>query len=194
MRIRILTEEAEIEHIYHYLMKRDFPPNELKPLQSILRAWKSGEYYCFVLHEEQEILGYAFFARNRDDYLLDYLAIVREYRDRGMGTIFLRQLADRFQGADCILVEAEDPDSAQNGQDRILRERRLKFYQQCGCRITDVTSSVFGADYRILEVPTGKTRTNEEIAASYSEIYRMILPDRFFRGEFKVTFPNTGEP
>lgn len=193
MQIRELTEEAEIEHIYHDRMEQDFPPNELKPLSSILRAWEAGKYYCYVLETDAEILGYAYFARNGCSYLLDYLAIAGEHRDQGLGTVFLSRLADCFQTADCILVEAEDPDAAQNQQDAELRERRLKFYRQCGYRLTDVKTSVFGADYRILEVPTGKVHTAEETAAIYAEIYRTILPDRFYRSEFGITCPDTGK-
>jgi len=148
MRIRKLTEQAEIARIYDEKMKQDFPPNELKPFSSILRAWEGRKYYCYVLETDVEILGYAYFARNGCSYLLDYLAIAGEHRDQGLGTVFLSQLADCFQATDCILVEAEDPDAAQNQQNAELRERRLNFYRKCGYRLTDVKTSVFGADYR----------------------------------------------
>lgn len=193
MRIRKLTEQAEIVQIYNARMKQDFPPNELRPLSSILRACKSDNYYCYVLETDAEILGYAYFARNGRNYLLDYLAIDREHRDQGLGTVFLSRLADCFQTAGCILVEAEDPDAAQNRQDADMRERRLRFYRHCGYRLTDVKTSVFGADYRILEVPTGKEHAAEEIAAIYSEIYRTILPDRFYRSKFRITSPDLGK-
>jgi len=193
MRIRKLTEQAEIARIYDEKMKQDFPPNELKPFSSILRAWEGRKYYCYVLETDVEILGYAYFARNGCSYLLDYLAIAGEHRDQGLGTVFLSQLADCFQATDCILVEAEDPDAAQNQQNAELRERRLNFYRKCGYRLTDVKTSVFGADYRILEAPTGKAHTAEETAKIYAEIYRTILPDRFYRSEFRIRCPDTGK-
>lgn len=156
MLTRKLTDKREIERIYNERMRQDFPPNELKPLRGIFRAWDAGNYDCYVLAENEEILGYAFFARCGDNYLFDYLAIAKEHRGEGLGTGFLRQLSDCFQKAACILIEVEDPDFARNDQDRMLRERRLKFYINSGYRLTDVTASVFDVNYQILEVPLQK--------------------------------------
>jgi len=181
-----LTEFSQIETLYRERLKNDFARNERKPLSSMRRSWKNNAYDCYGLFDGGEILGYAFFVRRGRNYLFDYFAIDKERRDEGLGSIFLRQLTDCVQNADCIVGEVEDPDKAEDGKTRALRERRLQFYLRAGYRKTELTSCVFGADYRILEVPTGMHHTTGELCRIYSELYRSILPPLFFRTQFHV--------
>ena len=110
-------------------------------------------------------------------------------RDQGLGGLFLSQLASCIRDADCIVGEVEDPDRAEDEETRELRLRRLQFYLRCGYRQTALRSTVFGADYRILEVPTGREHTTEELKTIYTELYRSTLPALFFRTQFRVTAP-----
>lgn len=186
METQQITDFSTVEHIYKTRMKHDFTPNELKPLSVILRAWNRNAYECYALREEEEVLGYAFFVREGSNYLFDYFAIEKHHRNSGLGSFFLKQLADCFRDAECIVVEVEDPDKANSKEEKMLRERRLQFYLRNGYRKKDVTSKVFGADYRILEIPTREEHTAKELIKIYTDLYRSTLPDRFFRTQFKV--------
>ena len=62
----------------------------------------------------------------------------------------------------------------------------MKFYLRNGYRLTGVRARVFGVDYQILEVPTGRDYEAEEIAGIYTELYRSILPEPFFQTQFMV--------
>ncbi len=186
MEIQRIIEFSTVEHIYKTRMKRYFARNELKPLSGIRRTWNRNEYDCYALKEDEELLGYAFFVRRGRICLLDYFAIEEEHRDKGLGSVFLKQLADCFLDAECVVSEVEDPDKAKNEEERVLRERRLQFYLRRGYRRTDVVSNVFGVDYRILEMPTGEEHTAEEICKIYTDIYRSTLPGLFFRTQFMV--------
>lgn len=188
-----LTKFAQIAQLYRDRMKKDFARNERKPLSAIRRAWKQGVYDCYGLMDGNEMLGYAFFVRQGENLLFDYLAIAEQHRSEGLGSIFLQQLADCLQTAGCVVGEVEDPDKAKDEEARRLRERRMQFYLRNGYRKTDVTSSVFGVDYRILEVPTGTTHTAEEIQTIYTELYRSILPAIFFRTQFRVGMRPNGK-
>ena len=181
-----ITDFSIVEHIYKTRMKYDFTRNELKPLSVIRRAWTSNAYVCYALIEEEALLGYAFFVREENNYLFDYFAIEEQHRNRGLGSFFLKQLADCFRNAECIVGEVEDPDKAKNEEEKMLRERRLQFYLRSGYRKTDVISRVFGADYRILEIPTGEEHTAKNLIKIYTDLYRSTLPGRFFRTQFKV--------
>ena len=167
-------------------MKRDFARNELRPLASLRRSWKNGAYECYGLFGGETLLGYAFFVRLGKNYLFDYLAVSEEHRDEGLGSVFLRALAARFAGADCVIGEVEDPDRAKDEEDRAQRERRLRFYLRSGYRETELRSRVFGADYRILEVPTAATHTADQLRTVYTALYKSILPGVFFRTQFQV--------
>ncbi len=186
LKMRKLIDFSTIETIYNTRMKKDFIAEELKPLDSIIRSWKSGAYVCYGFFDCDEIVGYAFFVRNGNDYLLDYFAIAEQCRDKGYGSIFLRQLAEHFQSAGSIIVEVEDPEKAEDDITRKQRKRRLEFYLRNGYQKTEVTSTVFGVNYRILEIPTSVKHDTNELRTIYREIYRSILPAQFFLTQFQV--------
>ena len=186
METQQIMDFSTVEHIYKTQMKHDFTPNELKPLSVLLRDWNRNAYECYVLREEEEVLGYAFFVREGSNCLFDYFAIEKHHRNRGLGSFFLKQLADCFRDAECIVVEVEDPDKANRKEEKMLRERRLQFYLRSGYRKTDVTSKVFGADYRILEIPTGEEHTAKDLIKIYADLYRSTLPEQIFRTQFEA--------
>ena len=184
--IRRATDFSEVAEIYDSRMKQDFANNELKPLTAIRRAWERDAYDVYFLTDGEAVLGYACFVRGENGLLFDYLAIAKEYRDQGLGSFFLKELAGCLAGTECVVGEVEDPDRAENETNRALRERRLNFYLRNGYRKTSVTSTVFGVDYRILEVPVGAEHSAEEIQKIYSKLYKSILPYVFLKTQFKV--------
>lgn len=183
---RRLTDFAQVEALYRTRLKKDFASNELRPLSSMRRSWEQDAYDCYGLFRGEEILGYAFFVRLGNSYLFDYLAIAEEYRDRGLGSLFLGQLAECLAGADCVVGEVEDPDKGRDAEDRATRERRLQFYLRAGYRETELRACVFGAYYRILEVPTGRSHSTDELRQAYTALYQSVLPGIFFRTQFQV--------
>ena len=210
--IRRLTDFAQVEALYQTRLKKDFARKELRPLASLRRSWEHDAYDCYGLYDGEALLGYAFFVRLEKNDLLDYFAIAEEHRDEGLGTVFLQMLASCLADADCAVCEVEDPERAQDEETRAQRERRLRFYLRSGYRKTELTSRVFGVDYRILEAPTGssgyrkteltsrvfgvdyrileaptgKTHTADELRAIYTALYKSILPGLFFHTQFRV--------
>ena len=185
--VRRLTDFAQVRTLYRSWMKKDFTPCELKPLNAMRRLWKKNAYDCYGLFDGEELLGYAFFVCVGKDRLLDYLAVAEGCRGRGYGAVFLRALAGFLADADCVVVEVEDPDKAADGDERTLRERRLRFYLRGGYLDTGRTVELFGVDYRILEAPTASSpHPAEAVWEVYSGIYRSILPERIFRRLFRA--------
>ena len=184
--LRKLTDFSQIEMIYNTRMRYDFAPNELKPLDSMRQSWVKGSYRCYGLSEKDRIAGYAFFVIRERDWLLDYFAIEAEHRDQGLGSLFLRLLSECVQEADCLILEVEDPEAAENEETKKERERRLQFYLRNGCRSTELTSVLFGVAYRILEFPSSVLHTTDELRSAYAGIYRSTLPEPAFRTEFRL--------
>lgn len=187
----IISEYNLVEFIYHTYMKQDFPRNELKPLASIRNLWEQGRYDCYQMREEGNLVGYAFFvkqtAAEKNSYLLDYLAIVPGYRDRGYGSLFLQELSQSITDAYCIVSEVEDPDKAEDEAERQQMQRRLSFYLRGGYRKTQVTARVFGVSYRVLEVPCSSFHPDEEIREIYASLYRSMLPAAMYKAFIKLT-------
>ena len=184
---RRLDDFSQIETLYNTRLKKDFPPNELRPLDSLRISWTENAYDCYGLFDGDKIAGYAFFVRRGNDYLFDYFAIAEERRDEGLGSVFLRQLSECMREADCIVGEVENPDTAETEELRRQRERRLRFYLRNGFLETELTSVVFGVNYRILEVPTGTEHSTEKLRSVYTGLYRSILPEPFFKTQFRVS-------
>ncbi len=181
-----LTDIAQIENIYRTRMREDFAPDELKPLNVIVQAWEKGIYDCYILTRQETILGYAYFVRKDSNYIVDYLAISAEHRDEGWGTVFLKQLAEFFHEANCVVVEVEDPDVSKDEEDKLQRERRLRFYIRNGFRLTGVKARVFGVDYLIMEALIGTEHKSEEIAKIYADLYHSILHGPSFKTQFTI--------
>lgn len=49
--IKELTKK-QVENIYYARMKKDFPPDELRPLQMIYKVMDEGLYVCYGLIDE----------------------------------------------------------------------------------------------------------------------------------------------
>ena len=185
--VRQLAEFSQFEELYHVHLAQDFSSRELRPLSSIQRLWEQGRYLCFCLYGDETLLAYACFYRRGSDYLFDYLAVVEEYRGRGLGSCFLRQLRDRIADASCVLCEIEDPDKAGSEEERAARLRRQAFYERLGFMVTEVSSRVFGIEYRVLEYPTGTEHGKAEIEALYTSFYRDLFLPRIFGCCFRIT-------
>ena len=182
--LRKLSRFSDIARVYREHMTRDFAPDERRPLSWLWRSWIRGEYEGWGLYEGEAFLGYALFVRLGDWRLFDYFAIVPEHRCEGRGTQFLRLLAEKMKDARAVIGEVEDPDRAETREDRLLRQRRLRFYTDEGYVDTGITSQVFGVDYRILRVPGGGPVTDAEIRDAYRRIYRTLFSERVFKTRF----------
>lgn len=168
----------EVQQIYRERMKRDFPPSELRPYSSMEKLMKSGEYLCFGCFEGDTLAAYAYFVASGGAALLDYYAVNESMRGQGVGGRFLseiRNFAPEF-GAPCLLIEVESVRSARDPREVELRERRIRFYEHCGCSMTGICSTLFGVEYSVMVLPLGGTLPpEEEIKASLERLYRVIV-------------------
>ena len=130
-------EAREIEKIYREEMTGDFPAEELKPIDLILRLKAEGRYCAFGNNEGEKLTAYAFLIHEKDDpvYLLDFFAVCRGGRDQGIGSTFIRELLHKLNPEFWIL-EVEDIASAANEEEREIRTRRMDFYHKNEKEIT----------------------------------------------------------
>ena len=184
--VRRITDFSKIELLYHKRLEKDFAADELRSLGSLKHSWDLNAYECYELFDGHETVGYAFFVRNGRHCLLDYFAVSEALRGKGLGSFFLQQLNDQIKGADCILTEIENPDVAKDRDTQKKRESRLQFYLRNGYHKTELTSILFGVNYRILEKSIATSHTTEELCRVYTEIYRSILPALYYRTKLRV--------
>lgn len=174
--------DKQIEYVYNNFMKKDFPPDELKPLSFIKKAINENIYTCYGLFCERIITGYLFLEKlkDTDDYLVDYLAVVPEYRNKGLGSEILKLLIEKLPDAKSILVEVEDPDYAENEDDRILQTRRYGFYIRNGFKDTSLRAKCYGVPFRIIETGKNLMHTKEETEKLYRMHYKAMWPRKMY--------------
>ncbi|MCR5753312.1 MAG: GNAT family N-acetyltransferase [Acetatifactor sp.] len=190
MEIRLLDLE-QIRKVYKEYMVKDFPDDELKPLKMIEKSYEEGMYESYGLFEENNLCGYAYFVKianenDRNDYIFDFFAVREDLRDKGYGTCFLELLKKRFANAGSMLGEVENPDSAADETEKKTRLRRLDFYLRNGIVDTEVEVTLFGVDYKVLEVPLVTRHSVEEVKRIYRRIYRTILPAQMYEKRVEI--------
>ncbi|MBR3015476.1 MAG: GNAT family N-acetyltransferase [Clostridia bacterium] len=176
---------SQIRAIYRERMKRDFPPDELKPLKRIERAMARDEYVCYGAAADGDILAYAYFVKLKENgkpyALFDYYAVRQDLRGRNIGSLFIQALMQGpLHEMDCVLLEVDDPACAETPEEKDIRNRRFAFYMRNGLRDTGVIATVFGVQFKILTLPMGNPVSREEARRKYAALYRSLLPARMF--------------
>lgn len=178
----------EIGHIYQTYMVPDFPPGELKPLSHIERSIKEGFGFTLGFYEGADLIGYAvlIICEEMGCALLDYFAILKERRGQGLGheafgllTKYFEENLPKLRG---IYIEAEQIAKAKNGKEKVIRQRRIAFYQSCDCIITELESKLFGVEYSILYRQLGEQKTlptREAVDAIYRTMFKKEHYEQF---------------
>ena len=185
MKVIRLTK-LQIEKIYNKHLVYDFAEDERKPLSMILKAVEKNAYECLGITDREHLVGYAFFVKTGEDYMLEYLAVVRGLRDQGIGSSILQELSAYCHCMESLICEVENPVYAKQEDELILRERRKNFYQRNGFIDTGVDVQTWGVEYRLMELPLGKIHTTTEIKALYQKHYSAILPKVLYKLKIKI--------
>ena len=173
-------DENQITKLYQEHMVVDFPKDELKPLNMILKSVQEGFYDCFGLFENEKIVGYTFMVKQENSYLIDYIAIFPEHRNKGVGANLLTLIDDYLGDADRIIGEVEDPAYTDDEEQKTLQTRRLGFYLRNNCNDTGLRVECFGVKFIILEAGNKKCRDKDEVWDLYSLFYKKFLSEERF--------------
>lgn len=184
LELRLLNEE-EIEKIYHRHLVCDFPPSETKPLKAIIRMMQEDSYFCYGMYEDNRLLSYAFLVSVQAPVtnnpsvskylLLDYLAVVSDNRGVGIGSQTLSLLKKALPAQSIVLIEAENPDDAANEEELHIRKARLRFYLHNACRLSSVTTTVYGVGYCIFSLYDGNALEDTYIEEILETIYNYMF-------------------
>lgn len=178
----------EIKEIYGIHLINHFPADEVKPLAAIVEMYELGIYQAYGFFEESKLangnlmsdglLGYAFFLKVADENfaLLDYLAILPVYRDKGIGGEFLNALFHEVPEINTIFWEVENPDMAVKEEDKIQQLKRIAFYKRNGALFTGLGSTQLGVPYLIMYHTNGLPCDTATAKKKLEKLYEIILP------------------
>ena len=165
------AEQGEHDAIYRH-MKRDFPANELPPAFAVKGNLKSGVYEgVFFQNETEEDVGYAVVtAPEGSAYgLVNFFAIFPEVRSMGYGGRAISALADHCGRV--LVLEVDSPDAAKEESDRLVCERRIRFYERAGFSIIPTKrAKIFGVHMLIMMNTSAPVHDVREI------MHEMYLP------------------
>ena len=177
--------KAQVENVYNERMIIDFPKDELKPLDILYRAMDNGIYEPLGLFDEDKLIGYTFLVKNNHDYLVDYLAVYPQQRNLGSGGVMVHLLPDYLKDAENIIAEIENPEYAENEDDKLLQTRRFGFYTRNGCSDTGLRVRCFGVPFMILRWGTNENEDPHALWDLYQSFYRIMLPKDMFEKNIK---------
>ncbi len=169
-----------VASVYEERMVHDFKKDELKPLKMILKALDEGIYECLGLSDGERLLGYTFLVKQGKRYLVDYLAVYPEERDKGRGSAILKLLRDHVTDAEMMIIEVEDPLYAESSEEKELQERRVSFYFRNGCSDTGLRVRCFGVPFIIIRLGEKGSLDRDTVWEVYQSFYRAVLPKKMF--------------
>ena len=200
-------EEARAVYIGH--SHQDFPSDELKPFSMIEKLWNNKCYFGYGFYEadgknevsafsetaeikpsEHILRAYAFLMADDSTnmLLLDYFAVCEEARGKGYGSAALNLLKENCIDWDGILFEVEDETGAESEEEKLIRRRRIAFYEKSGVIMTDTKSHVFGVDYKLMVMPLASEAAGEHIDEKLTSMYKLMLPKMVFEREFQLRY------
>lgn len=183
----------EFTNVYQTYMTDDFPADELKPLERMIYMMETGLSSAFGLYEGDALRAYAVFIVPKELCygLLDYLAVVKQYRGTGVGHKFFelieRVLEEKYPWLEGFFIESENVDFAQNEKEREIRRRRIQFYEKNGCQITRLGSRLFGVTYSILLYPFAENNIETEaMLKALDRVYAAMFKKHHYENEVRL--------
>lgn len=140
------TKKRELPAIF-LLYRNAFPPSERKPFSVIVKMARSGRADLWTIREDGDFAGFAATVNAPELVLLDYLAVSKKYRGWGIGTAALKTLMERYRA---LFVEIES--TFEEADNSLQREKRKRFYVNCGMKPMGTEADVFGVRMELLGV------------------------------------------
>ena len=128
----INIEEFE-KNLYSYYLNI-FPADERKTLESISLSYKKNYTKIIEILYKEEIIGFMILNKIKDNgyIILDYFAILPEYRNKKFGTKALKILLSKEKENKGIFIEIEKVGLGKNEEENLLRINRQEFYKKIG--------------------------------------------------------------
>ncbi|MFA9466714.1 MAG: GNAT family N-acetyltransferase [Velocimicrobium sp.] len=177
------------KNIYEEHLVKDFHKDEVKSHERIETLISHDKYMCFGFFEQNQQMGYAYFAKESkgESYLLDYLVVFKEYRSQGVGSLCLDLIKKKLkEEGKLLLAEVENPSFASTMEEEAMRKKRVHFYQKNGFKISKILSRIYNDNYQIIYF-TWKDRLTDQVAMEKLwKLYQTIFEDKFIKNNVCV--------
>lgn len=185
MEVKIMSA-SELEDLYANHMFRDFPAPEIKPLSTLKQLLSTGEYVPLAFTEDGQMIGYTLLIAcdGKNACLLDYFAVLPQFRSGGRGSRILKYLREHFIGkTHQILIECEHPDFA---PDRAQALRRLRFYNSAGAKKAEIETKLFGVRYLVFALTCDAHAEPLPVEEDIVFYYKKMVPEGKYDEEVEI--------
>lgn len=121
------------KEVYSYYLEI-FPEDERKSLELLCLAYERHYTKIIEILYKDEIIGFMLLNKIRDKgyAILDYFAILPQYRNNKFGTKALQILLKQEKENKGVFIEIEKIGFGKDKEDNLLREKRKNFYENVG--------------------------------------------------------------
>lgn len=170
------------------IYKESFPSNERHAANTIKERVEKGLSRLFVGRMNEKIVFMALFWPLRDTnfVLFDYMAVKENYRNKGIGTEFVKNIYNTLENKDvCYILEVENPNYGNNKEQRA---RRVNFYKRLGAKemkdVKYILPPLSGTTYEEMILMVLSRHENKKISGKLvKKIIIQIYKDLYGRNE-----------
>lgn len=136
------------KEVYSYYLEI-FPEDERKPLKLIQSTCEKKYTKIMEILYKSELVGFMLLNRVKDNgyAVLDYLAILPQYRNSKFGTKALQILLEQEKESNGIFIEIEKVGLGKDTEENLLREKRRNFYEKIGFKKLNFDLFLFDVIY-----------------------------------------------
>ena len=164
----------------HQYMERDFSENEIPDYQRYLKLTKENIHNVYVYKENGQEVAYFITIEKEEKVLITHLAVIEDYRGKGMGKRLLEAIKTFLGNKKMLMVEVETEKNAKNEQELTIIERRIRYYLKAGFRKCEgIEYRLFDMDYYILIYSTFINEiSDKEVKQTIEAIYGGLFPKK----------------
>lgn len=140
-----LNDWLRLRTLYHSA----FPAEERKPFSKIHRIFREGRADIWCILADKHFAGFATTVNGGDLILIDYFAVSKRLRGRGIGRAAMECLLALYHDKG-VFLEIESTDRP--GLDQSQRMKRKEFYLSCGFEDLGVKAKVFSVYMELLGI------------------------------------------
>lgn len=170
-------EEAKL--IYTKNMEKDFPEDEIPDYNKFVKLTEKNIHDVYLYNTNNSDVAYFITVEKDNNILITHLAVIKEYRSKGIGKVLLEEIKKHFKDKNILIVEVEAESRANNKEELDIINRRKRYYSNLGlvqCRMSYI---LYNVDYDILTYsPNNRTYEPKEVKKIIEEIYKAVGIDQ----------------
>lgn len=148
IKLKDIDIEEFKKNVYSYYLEI-FPEDERKPLELLKYSYQKGYTTIIKILYKNKMAGFMLLNRlkNKSYAILDYLAILPQYRNNKIGTKAMKILLEQQKECRGIFVEIEKVGLGKDEEDNLLRGKRKNFYKKLGFKRLNFDLFLFDVIY-----------------------------------------------